>query len=100
MLERLKRTKDLEDPEELTTDDLTQVETETKVESPSTGFGSALSAEKQALLDRVGKLEGEVKHAKLDQAKALQKQNDIAKEAEVIAKRLKAIEVMEGIYKQ
>ena len=75
MLERLKRTKDLEDPEELTTEDLTQVETETKVESPSTGFGSALSAEKQALLDRVGKLEGEVKQAKLDQAKALQKQN-------------------------
>ena len=65
---------------------------------PDTPFKKALIAEKDNLTRRIGELEGELQGAK-DQIKAgTEKKESIAKEAEDIARRMKAIETMVKIY--
>ena len=65
---------------------------------PDTPFKKALIAEKDNLTRRIGELEGELQGAK-DQIKAgTEKKESIAKEAEDIARRMKAIDTMVKIY--
>ncbi len=89
----------VEEPVKSQTPSLEGVATpEVKPTTPDTPFRKALNDEKEHLTKRIGELEGELQSAKDLIKTGTEKKENIATEAEDIARRMKAIDAMSKIY--